>query len=111
MDEQSVTVSVAYSEHSCAAGALVIFVFMNDCETVGFSFLALNRTASLSYTLPFELPPGQYGVFVYDIESDGTLVSGVGYPAVNREMVTSGTTQGTSAYKLRNMMHFGVNYT
>ncbi len=69
---------------------------MNDCETAGFSFLALSRTVSLSYALPFELPPGQYGVLVYDIESDGTLFSGVGYPAVNRELVTiSGTTQGT----------------
>ncbi len=95
MDEQSVTVSVAYSEHLCAAGALIILVLRNGTENVGFFFLALNRTASLSYTLPFELPPGQYGVLVYDIESDGTLVSGVGYPAVNRELVTSGTTQGT----------------
>ena len=94
MDEQSVTASAAYSEHSCAAGVLLIFVFMNDCGTVGFTFLALNRTASLDYTLPFDLPPGQHTVLAYDIESDGTLASGVGYPAVNRELVTSITAQG-----------------
>ncbi len=43
----------------------------------GFTFLPLN---SLDYTLLFELPPG-HGVLI--IESDGTLASGVGYPAVN----------------------------
>ena len=101
MDEQSVRVSAAYSEHSCAAGVLLIFVFTNDCGSVGFTFLALNRTASLDYTLPFDLPPGQHRVLVYDIESDGTLSSGVGYPAVNRELVTTVTTQGMWPCKIQ----------
>ena len=95
MDEQTVTVSAAYSEHSCAAGVLLIFVLTSDCVAVSITFLALNETASLDYTLPFELPPGQHRVLAYDIESDGTLASGVGYPAVNRKLVTGVTTQGT----------------
>ena len=94
MDEQSVTLSAAYSEHSCAAGALLILVFINDNGAVGFTFLALNRTASLDHTLSFHMPPGQYRVLVYDIESDGTLASGVGYPAVSTVLITSSTAQG-----------------
>ena len=100
VDGQSVGVAVSYSEHSCAAGALLVLVFM-DGGTVDFTktaFLALSRNTSLEYTLPFELHPGQYGVLVYDIESDGTLASGVGYPAVNRELFINETTQGMSSY-------------
>ena len=88
------SVSVVYSEHSCAAGALLIFVLVNDCGAVGFTFLALNRTASLDYALPFDLPSGHYRVLVYDIESDGTLASGVGYPAVSTELVITDPTEG-----------------
>ena len=90
IDVQSTKISVTYSEHSCAAGALIIFV----SETADFAFLPLGRSTSLDYTLPFELYPGQYRVLVYDIENDGTLASGVGYPAVDMEVVTNGTTQG-----------------
>ena len=57
----------------------------------------MGRNTSLDYMLPFEYP-GQYRVFVYDIESDGTLASDVGYPAVNREIVISNTIQGTQIY-------------
>ncbi len=63
MDEQSVTVSVAYSEYSCADGALVILVFMNGNGIENFTFLALNKSASLS----FELPPGQYKNGLYQV--------------------------------------------
>ena len=53
--------------------------------------LALDRNTSLNYTLPFNLYPGQYRVFVYDIESDGTLSNGVGYPAIMSELsITTG---------------------
>ena len=89
--------SVAYSEDSCAAGALLLLVNMSiDYEIVDSIFLALSRNSSLDYTLPLQLHQGQYQVFVYDIGSDGTLASGVGYPAVNREIIINETTQGRS---------------
>ena len=40
------------------------------------------------------LYPGQYRVLIYDIESDGTLASGVGYPAVRRDLVINEATRG-----------------
>ena len=97
LEELSVSVTVSYSEQSCAAGALLVLVFM-DSGTVDFTktaFLALSRNTSLQHTLSFQLPPGQYGVLVYDIESDGTLASGVGYPAVESELIINETTQGS----------------
>ena len=59
-------------------------MFIDDNGDVDFTrsaLLALDRNTSLHHTLPFNLYPGQYRVFVYDIESDGTLSNGVGYPA------------------------------
>ena len=61
-------------------------MFIDDNGDVDFTrsvLLALDRNTSLHHTLPFNLYPGQYRVFVYDIESDGTLYNGVGYPAVS----------------------------
>ena len=85
MDVGSINLLAVYSEHSCAAGALFILLFVNDNGTVDFTrsaYLALNRTTSLDYTPPYS---GQYQVFVYDIEQDGTLHNGVGYPAATTE--------------------------
>ena len=65
---------------------------MNDNGDVNFTrsvLLALDRNTSLHHALPFNLYPGQYRVFVYDIESDGTLSNGVGYPAVMNELTLS----------------------
>ena len=98
VDGQSLSVRVSYLKHSRAAGALLVLVFV-DCGIVNFNktaFLALSRNSSLQYTLPFQLHPGQYGMFLYDIESDGTLASGVGYPAVNVELVVQETRHGTT---------------
>ena len=83
--DDEIVITTLYSEHSDARGALFDFVFIDDNGDVDFTrsvFLALDRNTSLHYTLPFNLYPGQYRVFVYDIESDGTLSNGVGYPAV-----------------------------
>ena len=96
-DIQNITnnLSVTYSEDSCAAGALLLLVNMSiDYEIVDSFFLALSRNSSLDYTLPLQLKQGHYQVFVYDIGSDGTLASGVGYPAVNREIIINESTQG-----------------
>lgn len=91
---------VVYSKHSCAAGALLIFALIqldlsgSNVHITRSTYLAVNRITSLNnYTLPCAYS-GQYRVFVYDIESDGTLASGVGYPAVTTELITSGVIPG-----------------
>ena len=92
-----VEVTAFYSEHSDARGALFDFVFIDDNGDVDFTrsvLLALDRNTSLHHTLPFNLYPGQYRVFVYDIESDGTLSNGVGYPAITDQLITSGSGPG-----------------
>ena len=98
ISQPSSIVMTLYSEHSDARGALFDFVFIHDNGDVNFTrsvLLALDRNTSLNHTLPFNLHPGQYRVFVYDIESDGTLSNGVGYPAVTKELVLqSGNGQG-----------------
>ena len=93
--DTEITVETEYFEHSNARGALYIFVFYNASrvdDTTKANYLALDRNASLNYTLPFNLSARRYSVF--DIESDGTLASGVGYPAVSREIVTNTDFQG-----------------
>ena len=68
-------------------------MFVTDGGAVDFArsvFLALDRETSRDFTLPFYLSPGGYRVFVYDIKQDGTLSSGVGYPAVRSELITTG---------------------
>lgn len=87
-----------YSESANARGALYALVFITDDEEVDFmrsALVALNRSTSLSYTLPFGLSPGLYRVLVYDIEHDGTLSTGVGYPAVQSKLSNSRNNQGT----------------
>ena len=58
--------------------------------------MALNREASDHYTLPFRLPAEDYNVSVYDIEHNGTVFSGVAYPAytVNEFTVSGAQDQG-----------------
>ena len=86
------TIEVFYSEHSTSSGVLLSFVFITDSGDVDFSrsfLLALDRNTSHNHTLPFDLYPGHYRVYVYGIEHDGTLHHGVGYPAVMEELFTS----------------------
>ena len=81
----SIVLTTVYSEYSTASGALFSFVFTTDSGDVDFSrsfLLALDRNTSHNHTLPFDLHPGHYRVYVYDIEYNRTLHNGVGYPAV-----------------------------
>ena len=90
----TVTIATLYSEHSGASGALFSFVFITEDGDVNFTrsaLLALDRNTSLNHTLPFDLYPGRYNVFVYDIEHDGTLYSGVGCPADTDTFISNGT--------------------
>jgi hypothetical protein len=75
--------SVTYSEHSTATGALFSFVYIAESRRVNFnrSFLLALDKNTFNHTLPLNLYPGHYRVYIYDIEHDGTLSSGVGYPA------------------------------
>jgi hypothetical protein len=85
-------VAVVYSEYSYAAGALLILVFLDNSGTVDFTksaFLLLDGNTSLDYILPFQLYPGRYKLLVSDIEHNGILDIGVGYPAVNGEFIIS----------------------
>ena len=91
-------VTTLYYEHSTASGALFSFVFITDSGDVDFSrsfLLGLDRNTSHSHTLPFDLYPGRYAMYVYDIEFDGTLfASYIGYPAVTNDRTVSGNRQG-----------------
>ena len=74
-----------YYDHSTASGALFSFVFITESGDVDFSssfLLALDDITSHRYTLPFDLYPGRYDVFAYDIEQGGILANGVRYPAI-----------------------------
>ena len=88
----TVTVTSVYSEHSTASGALFSFVFITDSDNLDFSrsfFLALDRNTSHNHTLPFDLYPGHYRVYLYDIDHDKTLHNGLGYAAVTQELFTA----------------------
>ena len=90
-------VRTEYFEHSIAMGALIIFTFINEDRFIDFSrssYLSLDRNASLNYTLPDDLTPGPYRVFAYDIERDGRLHNGVGYPASRDQITIAGNSQG-----------------
>ena len=89
-------IQTIYLEHTSAHGALFIFMFI-DGQVVDFSkscYLALNRNSSLQHVLLFSLYPGDYQILVFDIEEDGTLLDGLGYPAVTIESSVSENGQG-----------------
>lgn len=87
-------VSVSYFAGSLAEGALLNFV-LTYINGVNFSFLLpIGKNSSFNYLLPFSLIPGQYIVFTYDIEQDGLLSRGIGYPAVTNLLQASGSSQG-----------------
>jgi hypothetical protein len=79
--ECMIVTSASYSDHSSASGALLSCVFITDSGDVDFSrssLLVLDRNTSYNYSLLYY---GRYRVYVYDIEYDGKLLNGVGYPA------------------------------
>ena len=99
-EECAIVVTTVYSEHSTASGALFSFVFITDSGDVDFSrsfLLALERNTSHNHT---HLYPGHYRVYVYDIEHDGTLHNGVGYPAVTQELPANLSNGSYFSYRL-----------
>ena len=96
--EMRIALIASYSELSTARGALFSFVFITDSGDVDFSrsfLLALDKNTSHNHTLPFDLYPGHCSVYVYDIEHDGTLHNGVGYPAVTTNITMESGINGT----------------
>ena len=92
----TIEVVVTYFAESTARGAVINFVSVNDCGEINITsyvLLTLERINSTAIT-SFNLYPGQYQVFVYDIEQDGTLSSGVGYPATTDQLLVSGNRNG-----------------
>ena len=84
-------------------GVLIIFLFINEDRSINFSrssYLSLDRNTSLNYTLPDDLTPGLYHVFAYDIEHDGRLHNGVGYPASTDQFTIAGNSQGEAVNQL-----------
>ena len=103
-ENNKVKISTHYSKRSTASGALFSFVFLTEDGGVDFNrsvLLALDRSTSLNYTLPFNLHPGHYRVYVYDIEQDGTLSNGVLYPAVRNDLEITGNGLGKALSIMR----------
>ena len=87
-DMENSIVNISYVENTKAKGALCILISVRD-EYVDLSssvFVFVRRNEEL---LPLNLSPGQYDVVCYDVESNGRLLPGVGYPAyVQRISIT-----------------------
>jgi hypothetical protein len=83
-----------YSELSTASGAILSLVYITESGFSRSFLLALDGNTSYYYSLPFNLYPGQYMVHVYDVECDGVLPNGVGYPAVTDEFTYTTTVVG-----------------
>ena len=91
VDQTNFRVATTYYETSSEEGALLSFVYENN-QRVNFKrspLIALNRTSSRSYVLPFDLYAGKYRIFIYDIEQDGKLQNGTAYPAISTDVITT----------------------
>ena len=91
-ENSTVGVFIAYHTGSTAKGALLIFMFETDDENIKFEksvILPVKSNITGGYILPIRLFPGQYRVFFHDIEQSGTLLSGLGYPALSQQLTIS----------------------
>ena len=70
-----------------------MFIDGTDANLTKSVIVAISHNNSQEYVLPFCLFQGEYRVFVYGIEEDGTLLSGVSYPAVDKQLI-SGNNSG-----------------
>ena len=70
--ENVVMLITRYFEQSTASGALFAFIHVGSDRIVNFNksvCLAIDRDTSHRHSLPFDLHPGRYKVFAYDIET------------------------------------------
>ena len=92
----TIEVVVTFFAESTARGAVMNCVSVNESGEINITssvLLTLERINSTAMT-SFNLYSGQYQVLVYDIEQDGTLSSGVGYPAITDQLLVSGNRNG-----------------
>ena len=100
VDNTSRLLTIEYFEYSTAKGALVIIICINEDGSVNFtrsSYLSIDRNASLNYTLLIDAP-GLCDVYVKDIEENGRLHNGVGYPASRDQFTITGNSQGEAVH-------------
>ena len=95
-DNNTVGVSIAYHAGSTAKGALLNFMFETGNGSIDYEksvILLVKLNITRGYILPIRLFPGQYRVFFHDIEQSGTLLSGLGYPALSQQLniISTGT--------------------
>ena len=97
-ENNTVGVSIAYHAGATAKGALLNFMFETGNGSIDFDFdksviLPVKSNITGGYILPIRLFPGQYRVFFHDIEQSGTLLSGLGYPALSQQfnIISTGT--------------------
>ena len=114
--DNMVSIITSYFEYSSARGALYIFIFITsdgEADLAKSALVALNRNASYDYSLPLDLSVGQYRILTYDIEQDGTLSNGIGYPAVTQDRTLSndaGTHEQSSYMQLDYFHNFTNNF-
>ena len=90
-DMENSTINVSYVENTRAKGALCILISVRDGR-VDFDssvFVFIRSNEEMPIAMPLYLRPGKYDVACYDVESNGRLPPGVGYPAyVQRISIT-----------------------
>ena len=92
----TIEVVVTFFAEFTARGAVMNCVSVSDSGEINITssvLMTLERINSTAITF-FNLYPGQYQVFVYDIEQHGTLSLGVGYPATTDQLLVSGNKNG-----------------
>ena len=91
-ENNTVGVSIEYHTGSTAKGALLNFMFETGNGCIDFEksvILPVKSNITGGYILPIRLFPGEYRVFFHDIEQSGTLLSGLGYPALSQQLTIS----------------------
>ena len=92
LENNTVGVSIKYHAGSTAKGALLNLMFETGNGSIDFEksvILPVKSNITGGYILPIRLFPGQYRVFFHDIEQSGTLLSGLGYPALSQKLTIS----------------------
>ena len=95
-------VIVNFFADSTARGAVMNCVSISTSGDVNFTssvLLTLGRINDTA-TTSIDLYPGEYSVYFYDIEQDGKLSLGEGYPAVTDQILASGNKQGYNTCRL-----------
>ena len=89
-DMENSTVNISYVENTKAKGALCILVSIHDGRVdLDSSVFVFIRNEEVPISMPLYLRPGKYDGVCYDVESNGRLLPGVGYPAyVQRISIT-----------------------